>query len=236
MAGTGLRSNRFTVSTSINQHAMKNKIAIPVLLLLPLLILSPAASRAQSVAQCLQQLALDYQKLSGLKSMLRQMYTGYEVLRQGYHRVGAISQDSYDLHRAFLDGLLVAGPTIRAYPRAAGIIEDQRALMKEYAEARSVFGHDKHFNPEELSYLSGVYNSLITQSLQNLSDLALVLSDGQLRMSDAERLSAIDHIYQMSHDQLSFLRSFNDRNRQVAISRAAAENDRLTLKALYDIN
>lgn len=215
---------------------MKTKIALTLLLLLQLLILCPAPSRAQSVAQCLRQLALDYQKLSGLKSMLRQMYTGYAVLRQGYLAVGAVSRGNYQLHEAFLDGLLIASPTIRADPRAAGIIEDQRQLMHEYAAGWSAFRHDQHFNPEELSYLLAVYHNLISQSLQNLNDLSLVLSDGKLRMSDAERLAAIDRIYQQSHDQLSFLRSFNDRNRRLALFRAAANEDRLAVKTLYDTN
>ena len=36
----------------------------------------PRVSRAQSIAQCLEQLALDYQKLSSLKKVLGQLYTG----------------------------------------------------------------------------------------------------------------------------------------------------------------
>jgi len=39
----------------------------------------------------------------------------------------------------------------------------------------------------------------------------MVLTDRELRMSDAERIAAIDHIYADMQDKLSFLHQFNGR-------------------------
>ena len=215
---------------------MKTKIQLRFLLLMALVLFFPHSGRAQSIAQCLQQLALDYQKLSGLKNILKQMYTGYSVLRKGYGEVISVSHGNFSLHQAFLDGLLIASPAVRAYPKVSDIIDMQSELMSEYGSAWSTFRQDKHFGPDELSYLLSVYNNLITQSLKSLSDLALVLSDNQLRMSDAERLLAIDRIFESSQGQLTFLRSFNDHNYRLASSRAEAEADRQTTRSLYQIN
>ena len=210
---------------------MKKTIKITIVLFM--LSVIPVLSRAQSIAQDLQQLALDYQKLSGLRKILTQMYTGYEVLSKGYNAVKDVSQGDFTLHEAFLDGLMIASPTVRQYPKVQAIIDGQMELMSEYSMAWNSFKQDKHFNPDEVGYMMDVYNNLISQSLKNLSDLTMVLANGSLRMSDAERLAAIDRIFAGSGAQLSFLRSFNDRNYMIAAQRAEADASRSTIQTLY---
>jgi hypothetical protein len=90
---------------------------------------TPVSLRAQSIAQDLEQLSLDYRKLAGLKSILKQMYTGYEVVSKGYGAVKDISKGSFSLHEAFLDGLMIVSPAVRQYPKVAGIINDQVMLV-----------------------------------------------------------------------------------------------------------
>jgi hypothetical protein len=212
------------------------KKATLIVLILTLSTLYSSTGKAQSIAQLTEQLALDYQKLAGLKSILSQMYTGYEVLSKGYHAVKDVSQGNFSLHEAFLDGLLMVSPTVRKYPRVTDILNDQAALISEYHSAYSSFKQDKHFDPDEIGYMLTVYNNLVSASLKNLDDLSMVVSDSKLRMSDAERLAAIDRIYTGGHSQLAFLRSFNDQNYRVALQRAREANDQQTIKSLYGIH
>ena len=200
------------------------------------IILIPAAASAQSIAQDLEQLSLDYQKLSGLKSILKQMYTGYEVVDKGYGAVKSISKGSFTLQQAFLDGLMIVSPAVRQYPRVADIINDQAMLVSEYKSACSSFKSDPRFNPDEIGYMMDVYNNLISGSLKNLDDLSMIITDSKVRMSDAERIKAIDRIYTDSHGQLTFLRQFNNQSYSIALQRSRQTNDQQTLKTLYGIN
>jgi hypothetical protein len=206
------------------------------LLMLISVCIIPGKSQAQSVADCIEQLVLDYQKLAGLKSILQQMYQGYEVLTKGYNAVKDVSQGNFNLHAAFLDGLMVVSPAVRKYPRVSDIINDQANLVSEYKAAATVFRRDQHFSPDEISYMLDVYNHLISGSLKNLDDLAMIMTDSKLRMNDAERLTVIDRIFTDSHSQLSFLRRFNDQAYKTALQRSMDANDRHTLKTLYGIN
>ena len=206
------------------------------IVLLAMVCIMPVRSKAQSIAQDFQQLALDYQKLAGLKSILKQMYTGYEVVDKGYGAVKSISQGSFTLQQAFLDGLMIVSPTVRQYPKVAGIINDQAMLLSEYKSAYDTFKSDPHFNPDEIGYMLDVYNNLISGSLKNLNDLSMIITDSKLRMSDADRIRAIDRIYNDSHGQLDFLRQFNNRSYAVALARSEQANDQKTLKILYSIN
>jgi hypothetical protein len=210
-------------------------VSIAVIFCLTAMIF-PLAARAQSITQDLQQLSLDYRKLAGLKNILKQMYSGYQALSKGYNALGEVSRGNFSLHEAFLGGLLIVSPAVLNYPRVAGIINDQASLAREYHAAWSSFRQDKHFNPDEISYMLSVYNNLVSASLKNLDELAMVITSSRLRMSDAERLAAIDRVYTTSHGQLSFLRSFNGRNYRVAVQRAQAAGDQQTIKNLYGIN
>jgi hypothetical protein len=164
--------------------------------------------------------------------VLTNLYKDYEVLETGYTAIRNISEGNFNLHKAFLDGLLAVSPTVRKYERIVDIINDQGKIVSEYKNAYGLFRWDKHFTPDELVYQSTVYNNLITKSGKNLEDLLNVITASKLRMNDAERLDAIDRIYAHTHDQLSFLRQFNSKTSILAIQRAKEEQDIGSVKAL----
>ena len=64
-----------------------------------------------------------------------------------------------------------------------------------------------------------VYKNLFNKSLQNLNELTIVITAGKLRMSDDERIAAIDRIYNEISDKLVFLRSFNNEGNVLAVQR-----------------
>jgi D-alanyl-D-alanine dipeptidase len=80
-----------------------------------------------------------------------------------------------------------------------------------------------------------VYNNLVSASLKNLDDLSMVMSDNKMRMSDAERLSAIDRIYVDSKNELSYLRKFNSEAEKMAEQRSRSMADKQTVNSLYGI-
>jgi hypothetical protein len=116
------------------------------------------------------------------------MYDGYKVLHKGYTAVKDISEGNFTLHQSFLNGLLEVSPVVKKYSRVADIISYQLRIVKEYKAAFSQFRADKQFTPEEIEYLGRVYKNLFEQSIKSLDELALVITSGQLRMSDDERL------------------------------------------------
>lgn len=189
--------------------------------------------KAQSAE--LQQLLLDIQKLSQFKSILQDMYKGYEVLSNGYETIKNISQGNFSLHQVFLDGLLLVSPAVANYKRIPDIINDQLNIVKEYKSAYTMYKQDKHFLPDEIIYLGQVYGNLFNQSVNDLNELIMVITANQTRMSDAERISSIDRIYAGMEDKLTFLRYFNNHTTMLAVQRAKEQNDAGTLQNIYGI-
>jgi len=148
--------------------------------------------------QDIQQLILDIQKLNQFKSILTDMEKGYAELSAGYGVVKGIAQGNFNLHEVFLDGLYMVSPVVRQYVRVADILTAEERILSEYKTAYNRFQASNKFNPHELDYMLNVYNQLTKQALQNVTNLLNVITDSKMRMSDAERLNAIDRLYRSS--------------------------------------
>lgn len=188
---------------------------------------------AQSVTQDIQQLVYDIEKLTQFKAVLSDMKTGYTILRQGYGQVKSITEGNFNLHSAFLNSLMAVSPAVRQYGRIADIISYQVRIVSECHSAYGRFRSSGRFNAAELMYLNGVFSRLLSQSVDNLTSLANVLTAGTLRMSDAERLESIDHIYADTQSKLIFLRHLNNEVTLMQLERQKALNEVNTLQKMY---
>jgi len=195
--------------------------------------LSLLPQRAKAQSQDLQQLILDIEKLTQFKAILSDMRQGYSILTQGYQQVKDLSQGNFNLHSVFLNGLLQVNPEVARYARIADIIADEVSILSEYKKAYRQFQNSGRFNSNELDYLAKVYAQLTSAALNDVNDLANIITASKLRMSDDERLSAIDRIYASSSDKLSFLRDFNRRTNVLLLQRQQEQNEVNNLKTLY---
>lgn len=208
------------------------KILIIGIVLVGLLLPSKVIAQAQEM----QQLILNIEKLAQFRQILKDMKKGYEILNGGYNTVKKISQGNFSLHETFLDALMQVSPTIRNYRRVGDIVNYQVLLVKEYKAAFNRFKNSGNFNPDEIAYLERVYNTLFKQSLRNIDELTSVITANRMRMSDDERLVAIDKIYADMQDKLLFLRSFNNNTSVLAIQRAKERNDVNAMRNIYKVN
>lgn len=189
-------------------------------------------SQAQEIAQLL----LDVEKLTQFKQILSDLKKGYEILSSGYNSIKNISQGNFSLHETFLNGLLEVSPAVQRYERIADIIQYQLRIVKEYKAAFSQFKSDKHFTAGEIDYMGSVYSHLFDESVKSLNDLITVITAGKLRMSDDERLSAIDHIWNEVQHQYGFLKDFNNGTALLSLQRRKDEQDIDVSKQLFDVN
>ena len=191
---------------------------------------SPGIAVAQSAE--VQQLLLNIQKLAQLKKILSNMKSGYQIVSGGYNTIKDISKGNFNLHQTFLDGLMQVSPAVRKYKRIGEIISMQGQLVKEYKSAFRRFEASNLFNANEMTYMKNVYANLFNKSLQNLEELSMIVTAGKLRMSDDERLNAIDRIFNDAGDKLIFLRTFNKENNVLAIQRGREMVDTRVSKKL----
>ena len=192
--------------------------------------------RSEAQAAEIKQLILNIEKLSQLKKILSNMKKGYEILSAGYNTIEDLSEGNFSLHKTFLDGLLQVNPEVGEYRKIAEIVHYQLILVEEYKTAYARFKQDGYFSPDELAYLETVYDKLFDQSIDHLDELTMVITAGELRMTDDERLAAIDRIHFEMYDKLLFLRHFNNDASILAVQRARESADAQAIKELYRLN
>ncbi len=176
-----------------------------------------------------QQLTLNVEKLSQLKNILRDMKKGYTIVSTGYNSVKNIAQGNFSLHDLFLNGLWLVSPEVRKYYKITEIIRFQKDIVLEYKSAFKRFAAGGTFNASELNYMSKVYSKLFDESLDNLDQLAMVITANKLRMSDDERMQAIDKIFADTEEKLFYLRDFN---RKTSILHVQRQHEKAEINGL----
>ncbi|WP_241237896.1 TerB family tellurite resistance protein [Pseudoflavitalea rhizosphaerae] len=181
----------------------------------------------------LQQLILNLEKLNQLRAILDQMYKGYQIVSKGYNTIKDISQGNFSLHNTFLNGLLAISPTVKKYHRIAEIINIQLSIVKQYKNALNDFRKTATLNPQEIQYIEQVFSNLFDRSVENMDELVMVITANKLRMNDAERLEAIDRIYDQMSDKLQFLHSFNKKGYLLVRQRDHSKQEHKNIDQLF---
>ena len=192
--------------------------------------------RVSAQAQEVQQLLLNVEKLTQFKQILQDMYDGWKIINKGYYTIKDISSGNFNLHKSFLDGLMEVSPVVKRYRRITDIVNYQLLIVKRYKAALFQFRQDDVFTVPEIQYLEKVYRNLFRESLKNLDELFMIITAGQLRMSDDERIEAIDRIYLDLESKLSFLRYFNNSTQLLVLQRAKEASDVDAAKKLYELD
>ncbi|WP_341836814.1 TerB family tellurite resistance protein [Chitinophaga pollutisoli] len=180
-------------------------------------------------------LMLNLEKLNQLREILQKMYDGYRTLERGYGKVKDIASGNFKLHDLFLDGLYMVSPEVRKYYKIADIIQTQVSIAKSYRSAFRLFQKSGVYSPNQLEYIATVYTRLFDDSLRSLDELLLVVTARKLRMTDADRLAAIDRIHLDVEKKYTFLRTFNDQQKLLTIAKIKEKSELQTLRGLHGI-
>ena len=206
-----------------------------IILFLPVLITLSAPTKSYSQAQEIAQLILDIEKLTQFKSILSDMKSGYQIISGGYGTIKNISHGNFSLHENFLNGLMSVSPAVRNYKRVADIISMQAQIIRDYKTAFNHYTSSGWFTASELSYISKVHAQLLKSCSQNIEERFTIVTAGELRMSDAQRLSAIDQLYNSMAEKKAFLGHFSSANNILLVQRQQQKNNISELQKLYGL-
>jgi len=139
------------------------------------------------------------------------------------------------LYKEYYEELQKVKAVVSYYKRVKDITEKQVHLVEEYKRAWALFKKDKHFNSDELSYISRVYSGILDQSTKNLDQVVIVINSFQTQMSDAKRLEIINAAADGIDENYNDLKAFNQQGILLSLQRAKAKNDVDAVKRLYGL-
>ena len=186
-------------------------------------------------AQELEQLKINLEKLLQLKLMLAQAKQGYQTLTNGYNAVRDVSKGNFDLHKKQLDLLMVVSNQVRSSPSIQKSLTNYGSMEKEVRDWMQVARSLGVFTSKELDEMNKDLLMMIVKSKDDRQTLSLVLSDGTLRMSDAERLSLMEMISSNSDQYLASVRQKVKAQTGIAVARVQTKKDRDAIRRFYGL-
>lgn len=139
------------------------------------------------------------------------------------------------LYAGYYKELQTVKGVIAGYQLVKSVVNQQAQLVSEFKQAYTLFRQDRNFSAAELAYMGKVYNGILNESIGNLNEVLLAVSNLSTQMSDGERLGLIHKAAAKLQDNLDDLRQFNTNAAQLSISRTNNKRSREELKKLYGL-
>lgn len=124
---------------------------------------------------------------------------------------------------------------LSTYSKVKEIIGRQLRLVEEYKHTWNLLRQDDNFSPNELDEMYRVYSGILDESVKNMDQLLLVTNSFQTQMTDGQRLELIQATGVRIEKNLSDLRSFNNRNIGLSLSRAESRGEIQFLRKWYGL-
>lgn len=174
------------------------------------------------------------EQVQGYQLYLSAIKTGYTIADKGLTTAYDLKNGTFSLHTAYFNALQQVAPVKNA-PKG-------RATDSLYQQIRSLFANEKQWQAKqklltvtELQYLDKVSAGLLAKCKTDMDELTDVLTPGKLQLTDAERLSRLDQLYELMKDKQAFAAYFSNKCRKLALNRQKQQKDREQMKKLYGI-
>ncbi len=176
--------------------------------LLASLCLAMLCSNAQTSAEWFRQRETQkkylLQQIAALKIYLGYAEKGYEIASKGINAVRNIKKGDFNLHRDFFVSLKEVNPKISNLAEVADIIAYQLRIVKQCKKPLQSILQSKQFTPVEINHIKKVIDRLLDECSKSIDELVMVTTDGEVQMTDDERLNRINGIYTGMQDKYSF--------------------------------
>ncbi|TAN02246.1 MAG: conjugal transfer protein TraI [Chitinophagaceae bacterium] len=151
------------------------------------------------------------------------------------HEIAGWMQKQKDLYQHYYNELWEVKTIITDYHRIKEISEKQVALVNAYKHAWGLLQQDKHFTPEEISYMSEVYSGILNQTMEDANGLLNIVTAFTTQMDDAARMKMIDDVGNKVDENYNDLQRFNTENEILSLQRSKDANDAAEVKWMYGL-
>jgi len=172
------------------------------------------------------------QQIAALKVYIDYGQKGYSIAKNGLNGIGNFAGSEFNLHSTFLNSRRIVNPKIKNYVKVRDIITLQEGIIADYNRTHDELSQNKAFEDAELDYVFRVFKRLLDNCTTIVEELTAVTTDGQLEMSDDERIARIDKLYLQMQDNWNFCRTFSNEAAKMALARKKEMNDVKTGRAL----
>lgn len=149
--------------------------------------------------------------------------------------ISDVTQKQFQLYSNYFQELQQVKDVLTTTNKILDMVQRQKELLTEYNQAWGLLKQDKHFSPSELQSMSAVYSGILNESMQNIEEMEMVATSFSSQMTDGKRQELMQATSKRLDKNVGDLRSFNDRNINISLSRAQSDQEVQQLKQLYGV-
>jgi hypothetical protein len=171
-------------------------------------VASASETKAQTFAEWFNQQSTQkkylLQQIAALQVYIGYAKKGYNIVSGGLHTIRDIKKGDLNIHNTFFNSLKAVNPKIAKYQKITAIISYQIRIIKQTKETIGYIRETKQFTPEEIEYNRKVFDFLLKECMESITELLAIITPGELEMKDNERLTRIDKLYTDIQDKYTF--------------------------------
>jgi len=149
--------------------------------------------------------------------------------------IKSLEDQTASMHEEWYTSLLKINSIVSNYQRVKYIWDYQGRTMSLYTQNISQLRSNPYLTPAQVQGMVKGYTTLLSENVGLLDDLTAVLTPGQAKMTDAQRLKFINRISDKVAHQYQLVAYFTRRNQNMASQQTQAARDTQTLKKLYGL-
>jgi hypothetical protein len=144
------------------------------------------------------------QQIAALQIYTDYLKKGYKIVSTGLTTVRDFSNGEFSLHSAFISSLKTVNPEIQNIPQIAEIMHMRNSINKAFDLLQGMSG----LNESNQEYIMDVHVKIETECDKDMDELLLVLTSGKIEMTDSDRITRINKVYEAMKDKCEFTQGF----------------------------
>jgi len=178
-------------------------------------------------------------KLYGQQIALLQTYSialkeGYKIVEGGIQTTKDLKNGEFNLHNIYYSSLETVNPQIKNYPFAMRAIDLYSRMAKARSGTYAQINGSVFFSANETTYARIVYKNLMDAADEDMKELQEVTTDGEMKMTDDERIKRINAIYKRMQQKFKTMVDFDRQILMILNGRKQQQEKSMLLKKLYD--
>lgn len=165
------------------------------------------------------------QQIAALQVYIEYLQKGYKIAKGGLNAIRSIKDGDFTQHLFHFNSLKLVNPEVKKYAKLAELVLLQEKMLQRTRSTLKEVKRDNLYSPDEWSYVQKVFDLLLEDCTATIDELLAVLRNGELEMSDDERIERIDKLYTHMEDMYAFCESFSSDALLLKINRRKALTD-----------
>jgi len=205
-----------------------------VIVSLIVLLICTAGTKAQGILnQKGSQLKRLAEQVALLQTYMGYLKEGYRIADKGLATINDIKNGDLNIHKIFFSSLKQVNPNILKYSKVADILYTQVRTLRSCRQASTFVQRSGMYGEQEIEQLKRLFQKVIKECAYVIDELAMLTTNGNLEMTDDERIKRIDGLHKEMTNTAAFNEWMRNQASQMSTYRRHQQNELIREERLH---